>query len=57
MTDYIAIAHECGAIGYMPWPLREVQGVSFTFEQFADFVKKEYAKWGDVIRRSGARID
>jgi tripartite-type tricarboxylate transporter receptor subunit TctC len=31
--------------------------ISSTPEQFADFVKKEYAKWGDVIRRSGARID
>jgi tripartite-type tricarboxylate transporter receptor subunit TctC len=31
--------------------------ISSTPEQFADFVKKEYAKWGEVIRRSGARID
>jgi tripartite-type tricarboxylate transporter receptor subunit TctC len=40
---------KAGAIGSEP--------ISSTPEQFADFVKKEYAKWGEVIRRSGARID
>jgi len=33
------------------------EAVSSTPEQFAEFIRKEYAKWGDVIRRSGARID
>jgi tripartite-type tricarboxylate transporter receptor subunit TctC len=28
-----------------------------TPEQFGDFIRKEYAKWGDVIKRSGAKID
>jgi tripartite-type tricarboxylate transporter receptor subunit TctC len=28
-----------------------------TPEQFAALVKSEYAKWGDVIRRAGAKID
>ena len=28
-----------------------------TPEQFAQFVKKEQAKWGDIVRRSGAKID
>jgi len=31
--------------------------VSSTPEQFGAFVRSEYAKWGEVIRRSGARID
>ena len=26
-------------------------------EQFAQFVKKERAKWGDIVKRSGAKID
>ena len=26
-------------------------------EQFARFVKKEQAKWGDIVKRSGAKID
>jgi tripartite-type tricarboxylate transporter receptor subunit TctC len=28
-----------------------------TPEQFAEFMRNEYAKWGDVIKRSGAKID
>jgi tripartite-type tricarboxylate transporter receptor subunit TctC len=28
-----------------------------TPEQFRDFVRSEHAKWGDIVRRSGARID
>ena len=31
--------------------------VSSTPEQFGTFIRSEHAKWGDVIRRSGARID
>jgi tripartite-type tricarboxylate transporter receptor subunit TctC len=31
--------------------------VSSTPEQFGTFIRSEYVKWGDVIRRSGARID
>jgi tripartite-type tricarboxylate transporter receptor subunit TctC len=31
--------------------------VSSTPEQFAAFIRSEHAKWGEVIRRSGARID
>jgi tripartite-type tricarboxylate transporter receptor subunit TctC len=31
--------------------------VSSTPEQFGAFIRSEHAKWGDVIRRSGARID
>jgi tripartite-type tricarboxylate transporter receptor subunit TctC len=26
-------------------------------EQFRDLIRTEYAKWGDVVRRSGAKID
>jgi tripartite-type tricarboxylate transporter receptor subunit TctC len=26
-------------------------------EQFAEFVKKERVKWGDIVKRSGAKID
>ena len=26
-------------------------------EQFRDLIRKEYAKWGDVVKRSGAKID
>ena len=26
-------------------------------EQFAAFVKKEQKKWGDIVRKSGAKID
>jgi tripartite-type tricarboxylate transporter receptor subunit TctC len=28
-----------------------------TPEQFRDFARSEYAKWGDIVRRSGAKID
>jgi tripartite-type tricarboxylate transporter receptor subunit TctC len=28
-----------------------------TPEQFAEFIRKEHAKWADVVRRSGAKID
>jgi tripartite-type tricarboxylate transporter receptor subunit TctC len=38
-----------GAIGY--------QIVGGTPEQFDTFVKGEVAKWADVIKRSGARVD
>lgn len=31
--------------------------ISSTPEQFGAFIRSEYAKWGDVIRRSGAKID
>jgi tripartite-type tricarboxylate transporter receptor subunit TctC len=31
--------------------------VSSTPEQFGAFIRSEHAKWGEVIRRSGARID
>jgi tripartite-type tricarboxylate transporter receptor subunit TctC len=31
--------------------------ISSTPEQFGAFIRSEYAKWGEVIRRSGARID
>ena len=31
--------------------------VGGTPEQFGKLIRSEYAKWGDVIRRSGARID
>jgi tripartite-type tricarboxylate transporter receptor subunit TctC len=31
--------------------------VSSTPEQFGAFIRSEYAKWGEVIRRSGAKID
>lgn len=31
--------------------------VSSTPEQFAAFILSEHAKWGEVVRRSGARID
>jgi tripartite-type tricarboxylate transporter receptor subunit TctC len=30
---------------------------SSTPEQFGAFIRSEYVKWGDVVRRSGARID
>jgi hypothetical protein len=25
--------------------------------QFGELIRKEYAKWGEVVKRSGARID
>jgi tripartite-type tricarboxylate transporter receptor subunit TctC len=28
-----------------------------TPEQFGAFIRSEYAKWGEVVRRSGAKID
>ena len=31
--------------------------ISSTPEEFGKFIRSEYAKWGEVIRRSGARID
>ena len=31
--------------------------MSGTTEQFAEFIRKESAKWADVIKRSGAKID
>lgn len=31
--------------------------VSSTPEQFGAFIRSEYAKWGEVVRRSGAKID
>jgi tripartite-type tricarboxylate transporter receptor subunit TctC len=33
------------------------EAVSSTPEQFSAFVRSEHAKWGEVVRRSGARID
>jgi tripartite-type tricarboxylate transporter receptor subunit TctC len=35
----------------------EAEPVGGTPEQFAGFVKKETVKWGDVVRKSGAKID
>ena len=34
-----------------------VIAVGSTREQFAAHVKAEIAKWADVIKRSGARVD
>ncbi len=31
--------------------------MSGTPEQFRDFIRSEHAKWGDIVRRSGAKID
>jgi tripartite-type tricarboxylate transporter receptor subunit TctC len=31
--------------------------MSGTSEQFGEFIRKEHAKWADVIKRSGAKID
>jgi tripartite-type tricarboxylate transporter receptor subunit TctC len=28
-----------------------------TPEQFAQYIRSEYAKWGDIVKRAGARID
>jgi tripartite-type tricarboxylate transporter receptor subunit TctC len=28
-----------------------------TPEQFGQFIRSEYAKWGDIVKRAGARID
>jgi tripartite-type tricarboxylate transporter receptor subunit TctC len=35
----------------------EAEPVGGTPEQFAAFVRKETLKWGDVVRKSGAKID
>ncbi|HEV7802197.1 MAG TPA: tripartite tricarboxylate transporter substrate binding protein [Burkholderiales bacterium] len=35
----------------------EAEPVGGTPEQFAAFVKKETVKWGDVVKKSGAKID
>ena len=35
----------------------DAEPVGGTIEQFAAFVKSESAKWGDVVRKSGARLD
>ena len=42
-------ARRMSQLGIEPRPM--------TAEQFADFVRTETAKWGSVIRRSGARAD
>ncbi|MEO7404500.1 MAG: tripartite tricarboxylate transporter substrate-binding protein, partial [Burkholderiales bacterium] len=26
-------------------------------EQFANFIRSEHAKWGDVVRKSGTKVD
>ncbi|MEQ1776827.1 MAG: tripartite tricarboxylate transporter substrate binding protein [Burkholderiales bacterium] len=31
--------------------------MSGTPEQFAQYIRSEYAKWGDIVKRAGARID
>jgi tripartite-type tricarboxylate transporter receptor subunit TctC len=31
--------------------------MSGTPEQFAEHIRKEHAKWAEVVRRSGAKID
>ena len=38
-----------GAIGSEP--------VGGTPEQFRDFIRSEYAKWGDIVRRAGAKAE
>lgn len=43
------IKQRFAAIGAEPTPR--------TPRQFSDLIRSEHAKWGDVIRRSGARID
>jgi tripartite-type tricarboxylate transporter receptor subunit TctC len=44
-----ALQEKFSAIGY--------QLVGGTPEQFNAFVKKEAAKWAEVIKRSGAKVD
>ena len=44
-----AIKDRFAAIGAEPAPV--------TPQQFGELVRKEYVKWGDVVRRSGAKID
>ena len=43
------IRERFAAIGAEPAPVAP--------EQFGELIRKEYVKWGDVVRRSGARID
>ena len=38
-----------GAAGY--------ELVGGTAERFAELVKKETAKWGEVVRRTGSKVD
>lgn len=49
MSRTPALKEEFSAIGYTL--------VGGTPQQFDAFVKKEVAKWADVIKRSGAKID
>jgi tripartite-type tricarboxylate transporter receptor subunit TctC len=37
--------------------LQGIDVIGGTPEQFAEHVRKETAKWADVIRRSGAKAD
>ena len=34
-----------------------VEPVETTPEQFAAFMRAELAKWGDIIRRSGTKVE
>ena len=43
------IRERFAAIGAEPAPVAP--------EQFGELIRKEYVKWGDVVRRSGAKID
>jgi tripartite-type tricarboxylate transporter receptor subunit TctC len=31
--------------------------VTSTPEEFADYIKREIAKWGDVVRKAGLKAD
>jgi len=44
-----AVRDRLAAIGANPTPL--------TPEEFAELLRKDYTKWGDVVRRAGATID
>ena len=44
-----ALRERFAAVGAEPAP--------GTPEHFAELIRREYAKWGDVVRRSGAKID
>jgi len=44
-----AVRDRLAAIGANPTPL--------TPEEFAELLRKDYQKWGDVVRRAGATID
>ena len=44
-----ALKERLAAIGGEPAPR--------TPEQFAELIRAEHAKWGDVVRRAGATID